>query len=127
MPATRPAGGTGGGGDGAVSSGGWPDAPEATSSSTTSITSGAGGGGGGGAKISYIASTPYDRGADNSGADGRGGGNGGSGVVLVRELNRLKAPGVWNINEVYEKVKEGLDWFLIYNHIINSNKQLKGK
>ena len=35
-----------------------------------------GSGGGGGAKISYIASTPYDRGADNSGADGRGGGNG---------------------------------------------------
>ena len=108
MPATRPAGGTGGGGDGAVSSGGWPDAPEARAllAKGSNGCANSGGGGGGGAKISYIASTPYDRGADNSGADGRGGGNGGSGVVLVRELNRLKAPGVWNINEVYEKVKE---------------------
>ena len=65
--------------------------------------------GGGGAKIIFIAGTPYDRGADNSGADGRGGGNGGSGIVLVKEKNHLIAPGMWNINEVYEKVKEG-DW-----------------
>ena len=64
-----------------------------------------GGGGGGGGKLGFAACTPFALGADNSGSDGRAGGNGGSGIVLVKEKNHLKAPGVWNINEIYNKVK----------------------
>ena len=111
IPSTRPAGGVGVGGDGAVGTQGYPCAPEPLTNLAkgSNADGNTGGGGGGGSKISFIACTPYDRGADSSGVDGRGGGNGGSGIVLVKEKNHLIAPGMCNINEVYEKVKEG-DW-----------------
>ena len=76
-------------------------------------------GGGGNGFLSNSCGTLGHSGATNSGGGGGGaynlpacGGQGGSGIVLVKENATCisipaKAPGVWNMNEVYENVKDG--------------------
>jgi len=89
--------------------------PGAPSYGTTSSAGGIGGGGNGG----NGGGNPGIAGVNNTGGGGGGtgdapgcdvakpGGNGGSGVVIIKEPEVKTAPGVWSMNSVYEYVKDG--------------------
>ena len=77
---------------------------------------GAGGNGGGGAGSAGPSSARGTAGSANTGGGGggaslcnSGGGAGGSGIVVVKEpaKDNAVAPGVWSLNEVYDKVSAG--------------------
>jgi hypothetical protein len=67
---------------------------------STAGSANTGGGGGGGAQ-------QHAPPADNTGVNGTPGSAGGSGVVMVTQVNRVIASGVFSMDEVYSEVKAG--------------------
>ena len=81
-------------------------------SSPTNPTGGSGGGGAGG----FSPSAAGGAGSANTGGGGGGGGGanglggaGGSGIVIVKELSKTVAPGVWSLQEQYN-LKKNNQW-----------------